>query len=86
MLVNLTGPGVILSLIKGLVASQITQARHSAHAAMLRTLPALQRRVLQRAVLQARCYARDAQRPAVEDILVPDEGLVVLDGYVLDSY
>ena len=52
------------------------------HAFMLRTLPALRRCGLQRAAPQTRCYARDAQRPAVEDILVPDEGLVVLDGCV----
>ena len=59
--------------------------RCSVHTLMLRTLPALQRHVLQRAAAQARCYARDAQRPAVEDILVPDEGLVVLDGCVMGS-
>ena len=44
----------------------------------------MQRCLRQRAFLQARCYA-DAKRPAVEDILVPDEGLVVLDGCVYHS-
>ena len=52
---------------------------------MLKAPPALQRFALQRAALQARCFARDAQRPAVEDILVPDEGLVVLDGCARNS-
>ncbi|KAK9833384.1 hypothetical protein WJX81_000435 [Elliptochloris bilobata] len=48
---------------------------------MLRALVGLRRCVSHQAALQARCYAREAPVSAVQDILVPDEGLVVLDGY-----
>jgi len=47
---------------------------------MLRALPGLARSGTRAAGCRARGLAQEASAPAVQDILVPDEGLVVLDG------
>ena len=49
---------------------------------MLRALPGFKRCLKQGGFLQARRFAQDAPQSAVQDILVPSEGLIVLDGWV----
>ena len=48
----------------------------------MRALHTFKRCLKQGSSLQARRFAQDAPQPAVQDIVIPHEGLIVLDGYV----